>query len=128
MATIGRKPHEPTAERREKVKTLTAMGTGDCDVARALEISLPTLRKYYTRELETGSIEANAEVAFSLFQIATHKTRPSATACIFWLKARAGWCEGDLSGMGKKELADVMARASGGSEWDKLLAPKTDNA
>ena len=128
MATVGRKPHEPTDERRDKVKMLNAMGIDDCDVARALEVSLPTLRKHYTRELETGHIEANAEVARSLFKLATDKNKPNTTACMFWLRARAGWCEGDTYGMGKKEMADLMARASGGSEWDKLLAPKTDTA
>lgn len=127
MATLGRKPHEPTPEQRTKVRMLVAMGVAECDVARFYEMTVPTLRKHYMRELETGHIEANAQVARSLFQIATHKTRPNATACIFWLKARAGWREEDTLGMGKKELADVMARVSDrGSDWDKLLTPKAE--
>lgn len=121
---MSRRPHEPTAATRGQVKTLTAMGINELDVGRFFGISPPTLRKYYQAELETGHIEANATVAKSLYQLATHKTKPNPTACIFWLKCRAGWREDDIGGMGKKELADLMAKtAEKGTEWDNLLTP-----
>jgi hypothetical protein len=41
--------------------------------------------------LDVGAIQANAAVAQSLFHMATRDKVPS--AAIFWLKARAGWKE-----------------------------------
>lgn len=54
-------------------------------------ISVNTLRDHFKRELECGKTKANAAVAQSLYKKATGSGSSSTTACIFWLKAMAGW-------------------------------------
>lgn len=120
----GRPPYEPTEKDRAQVKTMAAMGIPDYDIAKVMNLSSPTIRKYFWTELETGHIEANAKVAQSLFKQATDPTNPkSATCCIFWLKCRAGWREEDnREPLGKKEQQATLAQsAEDGTTWDGLL-------
>jgi hypothetical protein len=115
-----------------QVRTLSGMGTRQEDIAIVLQVSVPTLRKYYPRELELGLIEANAKVAQSVFKQATHPTKPNVAAGLFWLKCRAGWREAGgvpLSDptqpeqpLGKKDQANADAvGAEKGTGWDDLL-------
>jgi len=48
----GRPPHVPTDEKRRIVVVLLAFGRKEEDVAAALGITPPTLRKHYFRELK----------------------------------------------------------------------------
>jgi hypothetical protein len=48
----GRPAHIPTQEYRNKVKLLLAFGWNNERIARALAITLPTLRKHYFSELK----------------------------------------------------------------------------
>lgn len=82
--------HEPTDENREKVRTLSAMGTRFEDIALELEINTDTLTKYYRKELDKGRITANAKVAQGLYNQAING---NVSASMFWLKTRAGWQE-----------------------------------
>lgn len=121
MSNMGRKPYEPTEKDRLQVKMLSAMGIPDYDIAKVMQISPPTLRKYFFTELESGHIEANAQVAQSLFKQATDKDKPNVSAAIFWLKCRARWRENDEA-LGKKEQADLIAKQKPeGGMWDGLL-------
>lgn len=86
----GRPPHLPTADTRNKVYTLSTVGTRHEDIASVLGISHDTLVKYYKEELDKGRIEANASVAETLFKQAKEG---NTTAMIFWLKSRAKWKE-----------------------------------
>jgi RNA polymerase-interacting CarD/CdnL/TRCF family regulator len=80
------------------------------------------MRKYYMSELETGHIEANAQVAQSLFKQATNKEKPNVSAAIFWLKCRAEWREDGKEEMGKKEAREVLSKvAARGTDWEGLL-------
>lgn len=117
---LGRPPYVPDDKTRAQVKTLAGMGISAMDIGKVVGISHPTVQKYYMNELEVGHIEAAAMVAQSLYKQAT---KGHVTACIFFLKCRAGWKE-DGDGMGKKELAELLAKvAHKGSDWDKLLQP-----
>jgi hypothetical protein len=87
----GRPPHEPTEKTRAKVKALSAYGTPQADIARALDIHRETLTKYYRDELDLGVIEANAKVAETLFNQAVRDG--NTTAAIWWTKSRMGWKE-----------------------------------
>ena len=89
----GRPAYEADEKTRAQVKMLAAMGVPDYDIAKVIGVSSPTLRKHYMAELETGHIEANAQVAQSLFKQATNKDKPNVSAAIFWLKCRAEWRE-----------------------------------
>ena len=49
----GRPPHIPTDENRRKIVLLMAFDKNEEQIAAALSITPPTLRKYYFRELKT---------------------------------------------------------------------------
>lgn len=80
-------------------------------ISAVLGITPPTLRKYFRRELDVGTHEANAQVAASLFRQATHPTKPNTIATIFWLKCRAGWRDHEtvIGAPGKKQLQQDQA-------------------
>jgi hypothetical protein len=118
----GRPPYEPTERDRAQVKMLAAMGVPDYDIAKVMQLSGPTLRKYFFHELESGHIEANAQVAQSLYKMATDKDKPNVSAAIFWLKTRARWSEAKEEELGKKEIARIAAQSAGkDTAWENLL-------
>jgi hypothetical protein len=89
---VPRPKIKPTDEQRRLVKSLAAFGTRQEDIARAVGVRSPkTLRKHYREELDRGAVEANANVARTMYQMATSGEHP--TASMFWLKCRAGWRE-----------------------------------
>lgn len=51
----GRPRHEPTARSRAKVRRMTANGSTQVEIGRALGVSLPTLRLNYPAELQSKS-------------------------------------------------------------------------
>jgi hypothetical protein len=117
----GRPSHTYDTKIAKQIKLLSAMGIPDFDVAKVVGISAPTMRKYYTTELEVGHIEANAQVAQSLFRQATNDVKPNVAAAIFWMKCRAGWSE-NQDEVGKKEAANALAKAADvGTSWEGLL-------
>jgi hypothetical protein len=119
----GRPAFAPTDDQRRQVKAMAAYGVPQGDIATVLNIDAKTLRKHFWVELQTGSIEANAKVAQSLFQRATtEKGSAGVTAAIFWLKTRAGWREQQAEELGKKEQREIVARtAERGTDWEALL-------
>jgi hypothetical protein len=118
---LGRPAHQRDEKIARQIKTLSAMGIPDFDVCKVVGLSAPTMRKYYTAELEIGHIESNAQVAQSLFKQATDQNKPNVTAAIFWLKCRAGWSE-QQDELGKKEVAAALAKAAEvGTSWEGLL-------
>ena len=65
--------------------------------------------------------KATSKIAKRLFDIATGDSKEALTACIFWLKCRAGWRDVALE-PGKKEQAETIARtAEQGTGWEALL-------
>jgi hypothetical protein len=61
-----------TEERRRFVKSMAAYGIRQEDMAVVLGLrSVKTLRKHFSKELERGRIEANCQVAQTLFDMAT---------------------------------------------------------
>lgn len=87
----GQPPHEPTEQDRAKVKALSAYGIPQEQIARVFDIDSKTLRLHYRDELDLGVIEANAQVAKTLFSQATKEG--NTTAAIWWTKSRMGWKE-----------------------------------
>ena len=85
--------HEPTEQTRQQVKTLSGYGATQEQIGKVMGVHPDTLRKYYSDELATGTIEANAQVAQSLFKKAIGSGHGSVTAAIFWMKTRGGWRE-----------------------------------
>lgn len=79
----------PTDEQRKKVKTLSAVGIPQNEIARQIGVRSPkTLRKHFRNELDRGAMEANASVAGALYNKAVGG---DTAAQKFWLMCRAGW-------------------------------------
>tara|TARA_Y100000593_G_scaffold38802_1_gene75111 strand:+ start:784 stop:1110 length:327 start_codon:yes stop_codon:yes gene_type:complete len=91
---------------RKTVKAMAAYGIRHDDIARVVGVTGKTLRKHYRGELDTGHIEANAQVAGSLFQNAKGG---NVTAQIWWTKTRMGWSEkrDDDDGAAKDKAREV---------------------
>lgn len=89
----GRPAHQPTDASRKQAESMAGYGIPEDDIALSLDISAPTLRKHYRRELDLGHVKANSAVAQSLYKKALADGASSVTAAIFWLKTRAGWKE-----------------------------------
>ena len=94
-----------TEEERRFVRTMAGYGIAREDIARAIRGGLhqSELEAHFADALHEGQIEANANVAESLFNQAVGKTKivedgkivetgtaPVASAAIFWLKTH-GW-------------------------------------
>lgn len=62
----GRPSHVPTDEKRFRVKVLSAVNKSPAEIALAMGISEPTLRKYYLRELRGGLPQLRAEVLVAM--------------------------------------------------------------
>jgi hypothetical protein len=77
------------------IKRLSGLGTPHDQICAIVEISKPTLYKYYQEELNVGKAIANVKVTENLFKIATGTGRGNVTACIFWLKTQCKWKEVD---------------------------------
>lgn len=87
---MPRPRHEPTDDQRKMVKAMAGYGIPQDDICTILGVTGKTLRKYYRAELDTGEINANAQVVGALFKAATGG---NVTAAIFWTKARMGWSD-----------------------------------
>ena len=111
--------YNPSYERNEEtaavVNALSAYGVTHDEIALYIKVSKPTLYKYYGDELKLGKIKANTRIAEKLYNMAKDGDR---TACIFWLKTRAGWRE-----TSRMELANAdneTFRVSGDYDLSKL--------
>jgi len=87
---MARPAFQPTDQTREKVRSLSAIGVPQDDIARLLGCTGKTLRKHFRYELDFAALEANAAVAGFLYRAAREG---NVTAIIFWLKTRARWKE-----------------------------------
>ena len=89
---MARPAFNPTDEQRRMVKSMSAVGIQQEQIALVLGCRSPkTLRKHFREELDVGSAQANFKVAKALLTMATSGEHPAAT--MFWLKCRAGWRE-----------------------------------
>ena len=82
-----------TEENARMVTQLSGLGLPHEQICSILNISKPSLYKYYQEELIKGKATANAKISENLFKIATGTGREAVTACIFWLKTQARWTE-----------------------------------
>ncbi len=86
---VGRPPYNPSDADREKVSRMCSLGTPQADIAIVMGMSATTLRKHFREEIKRASIDANLEVAETLFKMATSGKDVAAT--IFWAKVRNGF-------------------------------------
>tara|TARA_R110000868_G_scaffold2666_4_gene18841 strand:- start:1439 stop:1870 length:432 start_codon:yes stop_codon:yes gene_type:complete len=89
--SVGRPSYVPTEEMRKQVELLSGIGVPLEQICVLAGIDRKTLSKHYRAEIDMGHAKANSRMAKRLFDIANSDSRDSLTACIFWLKCRAGW-------------------------------------
>ena len=117
-----------TEEIARVVTQLSGLGIPHEQICSTLDISKPTLYKYYEEELTKGKAKANAQIAQNLFKIATGSGREAVTACIFWLKTQARWTEKDiLEIQDGTEQDDKFAELIKNIQRAKLTEKDSDN-
>jgi hypothetical protein len=133
----GRPEYVPTSEDQKRVLHAVGNGFTQYEIAILLDISEPTLKKYYFAELERGHLLAVESVSRKLYEEAI-AGKP--TAMIFWLKARAGWSDYSLKPAapdgkikpekpGKKAAADLAAaNPDEKTDMGKLMAQRNRQA
>lgn len=129
----GRPSHIPTLENRRKVMVLAAFDKNEEQIAAALSITPPTLRKHYFRELR-DRLEARQRLEGKLFSALlaeVDKGNVSAVDKLFKRMDRHDLATGAMvrpiksskpPKKGKKEAAVEAAQsAHEGSPWGNLL-------
>ena len=94
MARVGRR-WKPTAKDRATVKTMTGYGISQLEICAVLGITKPTLEKRCRLELDTGAADANAQVAASMFRMAT-----KGPYSVRFQAANSGWPAGQSGANG----------------------------
>lgn len=100
MKRIQDHKHEPTESTRAQVIALVAFGLTHEAIADFIDVSPPTLKLHYKRELLVGRDRMTERVASFMHNAASGEAiKDGAThadcirAATFWLKTRAGWKE-----------------------------------
>ena len=91
-------PFPPTEKQRGMVESLAGLGMPQEEISLLIvnpetgnPIDAKTLRKAFRYELRAGGAKVKAEIARTLFQMATEDK--SVSAALFLAKARLGWKE-----------------------------------
>jgi hypothetical protein len=105
MAGTRGKKHIKTEKDSLEARAYATVGTPHHDIALLMNISTPTLLKYYKLELDQGKARGNATVAKTLFTMAT--VDMNLGAAIFWMKSQAGWREVNVV---QNQLLDAQGR------------------
>lgn len=135
----GRKRHRRLPQVAEKIGVMRATGATVEDVAAALGLSEPTLRKYYFRELSEGAQIARRVLVEAMWKKALEGNVsaakfirdefPKGDAEAFVNASRPAARQTGATPLatptGKKEAAQLAAQTAGqGTDWgDDLLAP-----
>ncbi|SDW94638.1 hypothetical protein [Lysobacter enzymogenes] len=130
---MARPEHQPTKASRLKVAIAAGGGMRHEEIANALGISAPTLRKHYELELSTGAAEKRMEVLTVAFRTAVKKGNTSAARLYLQHAPEFEPAPGaaqepeaaEPKPEGKKAQANAAAiGAETGTEWEHLLDPK----
>lgn len=85
----GRRMWQPTAEQRSLVFEAARRGLPQDVMAGLLGVSESTLKRRCVEELHLGAMAANAQVAWTAYQMAVSGKHPRMTW--WWLATRCGW-------------------------------------
>jgi len=88
---VGRPKYVPTAATEEQVEKLAGLGIPLDKIALIVNLSRHTLEDNYREAIDRGNAKTLNLVTQRLFDIAMGSSKESLSACIFWLKCRAGW-------------------------------------
>jgi hypothetical protein len=93
---IPAKYYEPNEDHARLARNLAGIGIPQKMIAAQIGLEVKTLQKHYSKEMEEGAARAASAVAKRLYDIAMGDGKEALTACIFWLKCRAGWRTTDV--------------------------------
>lgn len=113
------------------VEVLSGYGVPAKEIAEAVGITEPTLRRRYRRELDAGYAKVEAKLVGNLLRLASGKDGTALKAIMFSLQCRFGWSqyapapepklEHDMP-LGKKEQANREAQtAHEDTSWGNIL-------
>jgi len=111
----GRPQFQPTNEQRSQCAILAAGRMPEDDIAAAIGVSRPTLRKHFADELTTGAAKRNAAVLLALYATAL---AGNVAAARTWL-ARQADEQGAL--LGKKAQREADAAEAPPGAWADLI-------
>ena len=105
------------------MRTLSGYGVRHEIICHDIQVSLPTLYKYYREDLDTGDSQAQGLIGQSMFD---RGTKDKDTTALIWLtKTRMGWKDTsrvEFTGPdGKAILAEVTVNY-------RVVAPKTEKS
>ncbi len=83
--------HKPTKKNRDAVIKARKKGATLSSIAVSLKISLNSLKKYYSQEINEGTEHIHDAIESKLYQIAIKEG--NVAALIFLAKTRLGWSE-----------------------------------
>ena len=92
LKTRGPRPFNATDQHRNHVKLLACLGITQEEIAKSLDVTVPTLRKFFYDELYLSAIDTGSNVVSSLIEMAAAR-HPGAVA-IVWAKTRRGYRPG----------------------------------
>lgn len=128
---MARPEHKPTTATRRRVAISAGGGMTHEDIALALNITVPTLKKHYRDELSIGAATKRMDVLGALYVAATKKKNTSAAkAYLEHAPQPAGQgTKGDATSptpkarpSGKKAIAQEDAQtAQHGTGWEGIL-------
>jgi DNA-binding CsgD family transcriptional regulator len=122
---MTRPAFEPTMEQREQVEIQAGAGHSQNEIAAALEISVSTLRKYFSQELLTGAAKRKAEMVKALYSAGINGNVTAAKAYLAMgdrMPVQAAPAEDKQPKLGKKEQAALDAEtAHEGTSWADLV-------
>ena len=107
----GEATPEGVQQTRNIISMMVAMGVDRKKIAHVLNLDERKMAEHYAYELENGAELTNLSVANSLYLKATKGG--NVTAQIFWLKARAGWKDNDMSITHKGDFGSALKKALG---------------
>lgn len=96
----GQQPYNKTAEASATVSALATFGVNQEDICLFVGVSLPTLHKYFRKELDESAAKGKVAVTKFLFHAASGKAIDEGAshadclrAAMFYAKTRMGWKE-----------------------------------
>ena len=87
----GRPRHEPTSQTRNMVRMCAGFGVPQEDIALALGLTRPTLKRHYSPEIEVGKAQTHIRLMSNLLEMSNMKNTVGLKATIFALTRRFGW-------------------------------------
>lgn len=123
----GRKSYRPSERDREKVEVLVGSGMSVEQIARAMAVTEPTLRKHYRTELETGALRKRGELLMALNRAALKGNVAALRESLAIMdRANLEALQDEVRGRGKAETPAPAAAAPASDALGKKVQAEID--